>query len=267
MDNFTELERMTEINLIKKFCENKDPITLIDNLCKTNINDDKFTYIIRIIISMNIPIFINKIILLNISQDITKYPKTFKTILKFYEILIKTLQLKKHTFFFINSIKLCKKSTISNKSNDDLIYFLKTEKIYVNALFDDNYGKNNFLVKIKPMTDSQTYESFFQQISVNEMIHRLELLFQFLGEKFFKRYNIKTIKFYDFHEFDYMSKFIYVTYIYKKINLIYQNIISKTQELSIKKTELTCFLDPKLFNIEIDEITDDFDEILVLFED
>jgi hypothetical protein len=100
-------------------------------------------------------------------------------------------------------------------------------------------------------------------IHIDEIVYRLELIYKLFNYKFFIQNNILLISYFDFDDMTFKNKIKYVDYIFTKINKILTNYINYFQVYESLRVQLENFLNPIPVNFEIDVIQSEmeFDDI------
>ncbi len=233
--------------------ETKYPLLVTTQILNNNkISDNNKCLIIKYLFRYHIMVAIEHN-LLNIENYVTNddNPIIFHLIKDIYYIISKQLNIISHIVKF--------KKAYNNKSFwkldiNKMIEYLKNIQNSFLCLFDGSKGAFYFHVRLKGMTEGNSYH-------LEEMTIRLVKIFEMFKISFFNEYKILLLSKYQFDDLTFENKIKYVEYIFIKINNILVNIINYLELYENYRLQLYNILyNETNIDINIEDVSSDIEK-------
>ncbi len=226
------------------------------------IDDTNAAIILRLIIKNNIEIFINQPFYL-LCEYIPKeiYPITLDLIISFYELIREKgkliVLLSKWYYAYKNKI-------FWNKEIDKQLEDLEFLKKHILAIFDNSFGGMSFGLKMIGIL--KTNVEYTRYITIDSAIERLILVYDLMGENFFKLAKIPILTVTDFIDLSDDLKIKYVNTIHLKTIEVITLTIDIFEKYSMINLKIENLLDPFYVNIEENtSMSDDIEDMKIFF--
>jgi hypothetical protein len=226
------------------------------------IDDANAAIILRLIIKHNLEIFTNHPFYL-LCQYIPKeiYPVTLNLIISFYELIREkgklVVLLSKWYYAYKNKI-------FWNKEINEQIEDLEFLKKHILAIFDTSFGGISFGLKMLAIL--KTNVEYSREFTIDSAIERLVLVYDLMGENFFKLAKIPILTVAEFIDFSDDLKVKYVNTIHSKTVEIISLTIDIFEKYSMINLKIENLLDPFYVNIEENTtMSDDIEDMKIFF--
>jgi hypothetical protein len=226
------------------------------------IEDSTAAIILRLIIKNNIEIFTNHpfyLLCKYIPKEI--YPITLDLIISFYELIREkgklVVLLSKWYYAYKNKI-------FWNKELVEQIEDLEFLKKHILAIFDNSFGGMSFGIKMLGIL--KTNIEYSREFTIDSAIERLILVYDLMGENFFKLAKIPILIVGDFIDLSDDLKVKYVNTIHSKTVEIISLTIDIFEKYSMINLKIENLLDPFYVNIqENTSMSDDIEDMKIFF--
>jgi hypothetical protein len=226
------------------------------------MDDQNAAIILRLIMKNNIEIFTNYPFYI-LCKYIPKknYPITLGLILSFYELIREEANLivLLSKWYFAYKNKAFWNKEISNQLED--LEFLKK---HILAIFDNSFGGVAFGIKMAAILKTNNENS--RELTINSAIERLELVYNLMGENFFKILKIPLLIVSDFIDLSDDLKVKYVNTVHLKTAEIISLTIDIFEKYLMINHKIENLLDPFYVNIqENTTMSDDIEDMKIFF--
>lgn len=241
----------------------KYPLCFLNNLFKINdkFTDNQLILILRFFFKYNYIYLLNcnlKILIVLLDHDKVL---SRNIIFELYDLIEKKILLSK----IIKKWQISyKKDKFWDKKINEQIDYLKLIKMRFYSNFDVCKSNSFFFNKIYTLIKSNNNLKFH----VNELLNRLSNVYDLLGIKFFKNYNILCIKKSKFIQSNHETKLKYSKYIFQKINKILCKILDSFILFNYIQIKIENILNPNPIDFKIDNFDSetDLDDLLFMIE-